>query len=130
MEIGMDKLSRRIAATLLIVMVTASAAAADDRKPTPLIISQQAIQQAIATAPRSFGVPRQRAASSSTHTGRRVAWTVVGAVGGFFGGALLGSTIDRAVHDCNCDDPGIVGFLIGMPVGAVAGGVAGFVLSK
>jgi hypothetical protein len=28
-------------------------------------------------------------------------------------------------NDCNCDDPGLKGALIGAPVGAVAGGVLG-----
>ena len=123
----MANLSKRLAAAL--VIMGAATANAEERVSTPLVISAKTVQQAIqATPPRSFAVPRQRA--SSTHPGHRVAWTALGAVGGFFGGAFLGAKIDRAVHDCNCDDPGFQGFLIGMPVGAIAGGIAGFVLSK
>ena len=124
----MGNLSKRLAAAFLVVIAGAATASAEERVSPPLVISPQVIRQAIQATPRSFAVPRQRA--SATHTGRRVAWTALGAVGGFFGGAFLGATIDRSIHDCNCDDPGFKGFLIGMPVGAVAGGVAGFVLSK
>jgi hypothetical protein len=55
---------------------------------------------------------------------------VIGAVGGFFGGAYLGSAIENQVAPCHCDDPGLKGALIGMPLGAVAGGIAGWMLSK
>jgi hypothetical protein len=118
--------------TLLIVLLAAPVARAEetrhDSKVAPLVISPQAIQQALATAPQRFGVARQRA--SATHTGRRVGWTALGAVGGFFGGAFLGAAIENAVAPCGCDDPGFKGFLIGAPVGAIAGGIAGFVLSR
>jgi hypothetical protein len=125
----MTNLSNRLAAAFLLVIMGVGTANGEERLSTPLVISAHAIQQGVqATPPRSFAVPRQRA--SSAHSGRRVAWTALGAVGGFFGGAFLGAKIDRALHDCNCDDPGFQGFLIGMPVGAIAGGVAGFVLSK
>jgi hypothetical protein len=59
-----------------------------------------------------------------------VLWTAIGATAGFFGGGYLGAAIENAVSPCQCDDPGLKGALIGIPIGAIAGGVAGFVLSK
>ena len=54
---------------------------------------------------------------------RIVAGAIVGSVGGFFAGGFLGAHIEG--DRCNCDDPGVRGFLIGAPIGAVAGGIAG-----
>jgi hypothetical protein len=45
-----------------------------------------------------------------------------GAVGGFFAGAYLGALVEPA---CRCDDPGLKGMIIGAPIGAVLGGIAG-----
>jgi hypothetical protein len=54
---------------------------------------------------------------------RRIAGAAVGATGGFFGGGFLGAAIEG--DSCSCDDPGLKGFLIGAPTGAVAGGILG-----
>jgi hypothetical protein len=131
----MGRISTRVMAVFLGVMLTSSAAGADERKQEHLVISRHVIQQAITNsqlnvpvAPGRFGKPQQR--TGSVHTGRRIAWTAIGAVGGFFGGAYLGAAIENAVAPCGCDDPGLKGALIGMPIGAVAGGVAGFLLSR
>jgi hypothetical protein len=127
--------SIRVGATVLMMVLAASSAGAEEWKPAPLIISRHVIQQGIASAQqgmapaqRSFAEARQSAGSAST--GRRVLWTAIGAVGGFFAGAYLGSAIENAVAPCGCDDPGLKGALIGMPIGALAGGVTGFVVSK
>jgi len=125
----------QVAATFVMVMAFAGAAGADEHPPAPLNISSRVIQQGIAQAqqgvllaPRQFASPRQRVGSAST--GRRVVWTVVGAAAGFFAGGYLGSAIENAVAPCGCDDPGLKGALIGIPIGAVAGGVTGYLLSK
>ena len=54
---------------------------------------------------------------------RIIAGAIAGGVGGFFGGGFLGAHIEG--DRCNCDDPGVRGFLIGAPIGAVAGGIVG-----
>jgi len=58
---------------------------------------------------------------------RKVAGAVVGVVGGFFAGGLIGASLDR---NCRCDDPGLQGFIIGAPIGAIAGGVLGFLVAS
>jgi hypothetical protein len=55
---------------------------------------------------------------------RKVLGGIVGGVGGFFGGLFLGAAIEG--DRCDCDDPGLVGALIGAPVGAAAGGILGY----
>ena len=62
----------------------------------------------VAKQPRSFG--------------RQLAGGVLGAVAGFFAGGFLGVAIQG---DCMCDDPGLTGFMIGAPIGAVVGGMLG-----
>ena len=124
--------SRRIVAACVALVLMASMAHAKEQETTPLLLSPQVILKGIAAAqqlaPRQFAVARQQASSAST--GRRVLWTSIGAAGGFFAGAYLGSWIENTVDPCHCDDPGLMGALIGMPIGAIAGGVAGFLLSK
>ena len=54
---------------------------------------------------------------------RKIAGAAVGAFGGFFLGGYAGAAIEG--DRCSCDDPGLQGFLIGAPIGAVAGGIFG-----
>ena len=77
-------------------------------------------------------IPRERLsqASRNNRSGgharskrRTIAGAIAGGVGGFFGGGFLGAHIEG--DRCNCDDPGVRGFLIGAPIGAVAGSLLG-----
>ena len=54
---------------------------------------------------------------------RIVAGAIAGGVGGFFAGGFLGAHIEG--DRCDCDDPGVRGFLIGAPIGAAAGAILG-----
>jgi hypothetical protein len=54
---------------------------------------------------------------------RAIAGGAVGAVAGFFGGGFLGAAIEG--DRCNCDDPGLMGFIIGAPIGTAAGAILG-----
>jgi hypothetical protein len=54
---------------------------------------------------------------------RIIAGAIAGSVGGFFAGGFLGAHIEG--DRCDCDDPGVRGFLIGAPIGAAAGGIFG-----
>ena len=43
--------------------------------------------------------------------------------GGFIAGGLIGARIEGT--RCGCDDPGLLGFVIGAPIGAAVGAVIG-----
>jgi hypothetical protein len=54
-------------------------------------------------------------------------WTAVGAVVGAIGAGYLGSYLEG---ECACDSPGMRGFLVGMPIGGVLGGVIAYRLAR
>jgi hypothetical protein len=64
-----------------------------------------------------------RSGAHSRSKKRIIAGAIAGGIGGFFGGGFLGAHIEG--DRCNSDDPGVRGFLIGAPIGAVAGGILG-----
>jgi hypothetical protein len=69
-------------------------------------------------------VPTSTRSGARARSKRRiVAGAIIGSVGGFFAGGFLGAHIEG--DRCNCDDPGVRGFLIGAPIGAVGGGIVG-----
>ena len=84
------------------------------RPATPLTIRSDRFLQ----APRS-----NRSGARARSKKRIVAGAIAGAVGGFFAGGFLGAHIEG--DRCDCDDPGVRGFLIGAPIGAVAGAIGG-----
>ena len=73
---------------------------------------------------RSLQAPRSNRSQPRARSKKRiVAGAIAGSVGGFFAGGFLGAHIEG--DRCDCDDPGVRGFLIGAPIGAVAGGIVG-----
>ncbi|PYR75080.1 MAG: hypothetical protein DMF86_16460 [Acidobacteria bacterium] len=52
----------------------------------------------------------------------RAVFITFGAIGGYFLGGYIGTAIDR-LHNCRCDDPGLRGYIIGAPAGAVLGAI-------
>jgi hypothetical protein len=68
--------------------------------------------------------PRSNRSGARARSKKRiVAGAIAGGVGGFFAGGFLGAHIEG--DRCDCDDPGVRGFLIGAPIGALAGGILG-----
>jgi hypothetical protein len=126
--------------TLLALLVGPGSAAADpvDRpiaaSVTRILEASAVGGEAWAPAGPTAGTPakaaRQQAPSNQSNpnrsranrAGRAIAGAAVGAVGGAFAGGYLGAALEP---DCNCDDPGLKGFLIGFPVGGFVGGVLG-----
>jgi len=73
---------------------------------------------------RSLQALRSNRSGSRARSKKRiVAGAIAGSVGGFFAGGFLGAHIEG--DRCDCDDPGVRGFLIGAPIGALAAGIAG-----
>jgi hypothetical protein len=67
------------------------------------------------------GLGLSRRVSNGPSRAQRGALIAGGVVAGLFAGGYLGAAIEG---DCRCDDPGLKGVLIGMPVGGVLGGLA------
>jgi hypothetical protein len=74
-----------------------------------------------ATMPHNSAMPRAqiRRGSKVGKVANVVLAALAGGMTGFFAGGLIGSAIERPF--CNCDDPGLRGFIIGAPTGAVLG---------
>lgn len=81
-------------------------------------------------APRASSARSQRlrppVTGNRSSRARRVAGAVIGVIGGFWLGAEIGAALEG--DSCNCDDPGMMGFIVGAPVGAAIGGVLGALL--
>jgi hypothetical protein len=75
----------------------------------------------IAVAP-TFEQPVQQVGQNQSRPGRKVALGILLGIAGFYGGGLLGAALEP---NCHCDDPGLKGAMIGLPIGAVAGAVFG-----
>jgi hypothetical protein len=66
---------------------------------------------------------------SNVKTGiKRALAGVAGGFAGFMAGGWIGARIEG--NRCVCDDPGLQGFVIGAPIGAVAGAVLGVSMVK
>ena len=122
----MKQLVTRLCMMVLTLTAVSSASAEEARRaPSPgfsrAALTRLAPQVTVSRVQPRSSRPNRRAGSV------RAVWTVLGALGGGFAGAYVGAAIEG---DCACDDPGVKGAFIGLPVGALAGGLAGFVLSR
>ena len=61
------------------------------------------------------------------NVGQRIVAAVAMGFAGFWLGGKLGAVLEG---NCRCDDPGMRGFLIGAPIGATAGAIAGVALTR
>jgi hypothetical protein len=89
-----------------------------DFRPAPGSFSKFTRDSSVDQAPSRAAVQTRKRS-----TARKIVGAAVGAFGGFFLGGYAGAAIEG--DRCNCDDPGLQGFLIGAPIGAVAGGIFG-----
>jgi hypothetical protein len=77
------------------------------------------------TAPATTAIRFRRQNAMSAATKASVAF--VGGLLGFFAGGLIGAGLEP---NCGCDDPGLRGFTIGAPIGAVLGGIVAYRLAS
>jgi hypothetical protein len=82
-----------------------------------------AIDRTLDARPSVRVVRTNRSSPRARSKTRIVAGAIAGSVGGFFAGGFLGAHLEG--DRCDCDDPGVRGFLIGAPIGALAGGILG-----
>jgi peptidoglycan/LPS O-acetylase OafA/YrhL len=115
-------LSRRGRATLAILLVLAFAPTAAWAEG-PIARSARMLVATRAPELSRLAAQQQVRAARRRGPGRIVAGAAVGATAGLFAGGYLGAVIDGGCG--GCDDPGFKGALIGMPIGAVAGGILG-----
>ena len=98
-----------------------------DLRP-PAVAPNGVVQRPAPGAARSQQRLRPPASRHRSSSARRIAGAAIGAIGGFFLGGVLGAALEG--DSCNCDDPGLMGFVVGAPVGAAIGGVVGAMLGK
>lgn len=89
------------------------------RDVTPLLDDSRSGRETVRAGARGTMTPPKRERS----LGRQILGGAAGGVGGFFGGGFLGAKIEG--DRCDCDDPGLMGFLIGAPIGALVGAILG-----
>jgi len=65
---------------------------------------------------------QQARSQSQSKLSRKVAYGILLGLAGMYGGAYLGAAVEGS---CHCDDPGLAGAMIGMPIGAIAGAAFG-----
>ena len=87
----------------------------------------QAMTTADRVAPDSQGPYRGRRGRGRSGD-RAVVGLVLGAIGGFVAGGLIGAEVSAS--SCHCANPELHGFVIGAPIGAVVGGFLGYALAR
>jgi hypothetical protein len=122
-----------LVATILLIAGAASAQTGGEQTrlaTRDLRLSTPGVREALATPHAQFLIAQKWNGSSTPRlhrTARKAAWGILGGVGGFFAGGLIGAAVEP---DCHCDDPGLKGFIIGAPIGAALGAMAGVVLAS
>jgi len=123
-------MTRTAAAVLIFTLVATPVAAQQSSvaaQPAPdLRQAARALRFDTAAAPDGAGSMTARRAPKMSGAKRGVLTALAG-FGGFFAGGYLGAAIEG--DRCNCDDPGLVGALIGMPVGAASAAIVTWFLT-
>src|SRR5471032_2492790 len=107
-----------LAALVATVYMSTGAAAAQTNSDTPLTtavlrLSAPGVRTAVADrTSRDLLGPQWARTRTPAHEriNRQVAGLILGGIGGFFAGGLIGSKVEP---NCACDDPGLMGFIIG-----------------
>ena len=123
-------MTRTAAAVLIFTLVATPVAAQQSRgASTPAPDLRQAVRTIrfdTSAAPAGAGSMVARRTPKMSGAKRGVLAALAG-FGGFFAGGYLGAAIEG--DRCNCDDPGLVGALIGAPVGAASAAIVTWFLT-
>lgn len=115
----------RLAATLLTLTLFAGPAAAQqapDLRQAAKTVRFDATTSA--ASPSDAAAARRRGRMSGVQRG---ILTALAGAGGFFAGAYIGAAIEG--DRCHCDDPGLMGALIGMPIGAASAAIVTWIVT-
>ena len=122
-------------AAIVLVSLLASTPALAQTQATPPPVESKAFRASIASVKFDSASAEKASASrpvirqaKKMGTGERIGWTALAGLGGFFAGGYIGAAIEG--DSCQCDDPGLKGALIGMPIGAAAAAITTWVLTR
>jgi hypothetical protein len=119
------------AATVLLCMLMATPALAQTATPPVeargFRASIGAVKFDTSSAAKPDAAVARRQRSGKRGLGERIGWTALAGLGGFFAGGYIGAAIEG--DRCNCDDPGLQGALIGIPIGTAAAAITTWVVT-
>jgi len=125
---------RHTVVVLIVLSLAAPAVYAQEpvTAPNPSVINIRASIEKIRfdeskTAARQTAEQARFQQQKHVSTATKIGVGVAGALLGYLGGGLLGASIQPP---CHCDDPGLAGFVIGAPIGAVLGAIAAIKLAS
>jgi hypothetical protein len=118
-------------ATLLALGVSSPAISQGLQSDAPAMSIRAAIQNlppaTASVASHQSAVPPTIVFPLPKHSGMaRRAIVGLAVLGGMIAGAYFGTRIENTWFPCYCDDPGLKGFLIGAPAGAIAAGIVAY----
>jgi hypothetical protein len=136
------KLAQVVIAGTLALSLSASASANQDDGQSPGAAPatsqtlREAIRRSALTIPQASVAPSPavrrgqpgRVSLVRKARSHKRAWICLGAAGGMIAGGYLGMKIEG--DGCRCDDPGLKGYAIGMPIGGLLGGLAGALIAS
>jgi hypothetical protein len=114
-------------AVVLLVLLTPTLALAKEPAPSLRRSIENVDFQGLGLPVRPPRASAQRQTPVQGKTQRRIVYGIAGAVVGSLAGALIGGSLNR---NCGCDDPGLTGVVIGLPIGAIAGAVMGVIVAS
>jgi len=133
MSVLMVSASAGLRAEIAVRTSTSGAAATAVLRPLEPRVLRRSVERFSRTArseSRQIAGPPTMIVRNRGMNGGRAAVIAVASIAGLFAGAYAGAAIENKYHPCACDDPGLQGALIGMPIGAIAGGVLAAVLTR